>query len=452
MAEILIIDDDSVICDILIKMMEAIGHEAQSALTGKEGMELAENGEFDIVFLDINLPDCNGFAMIDKIKSVTSNPEIIIITGESDPNGAEMAIKSGAWNYLEKPFLRQELNLQVSRALLFRKEKGWLHSKGTLKRNSIIGKSDKIKKCIDLAAVAAHSDQGVLISGEPGCGKELFAKTIHLNGSNSNHNFVVADCTAIAKNQFQQVLFGNQKLTTPGLTQLAHSGTLFLNEVSLMPIEAQKKLLKMIFREGDGTGSHSSSADFRMIGATSVPLAPLVKKGAFLEELEKQLTVNEIVLPPLRERGADVVEIALFFIEHACKRMDVTTKGVSPEFIDIISTYNWPGNMDEMAGAIDKAVASAKNEPTLYSIHLPSYVKRDVISSIMSRNSQENNSDETIHSSTDFPPLKLFIETSEKQYLSTLLAYTDGSVKKVCKISGLSRSSIYERLRKYGLT
>ena len=186
MADVLIIDDDKVICDILAKMMEIIGHESRYALTGKDGLELAKNGMFDIVFLDINLPDANGLDLIKTIKTAPSSPEIIIITGDSDPDGAEMAINSGAWNYLEKPFLRQELNLQVSRALQFRKEKGNVSCPGVLKRNGIIGESEEIKSCLDQVSIAAHSDINVLISGEQGTGKELFAKAIHLNSDRSH--------------------------------------------------------------------------------------------------------------------------------------------------------------------------------------------------------------------------------------------------------------------------
>ncbi len=197
MADILIIDDDKVICDILAQMMEKLSHESRSALTGKAGLELAKNGRFDIVFLDVNLPDANGLALIKTLKTAPSSPEIIIITGDSDPDAAEMAINSGAWNYLCKPFLRQEINLQVSRALQFRKEKGNVSSPGILKRNGIIGESEEIRVCLEQTSVAAYSDISVLISGEKGTGKELWAKTIHLNSSRSEKNFIIVDCSAI---------------------------------------------------------------------------------------------------------------------------------------------------------------------------------------------------------------------------------------------------------------
>nr|NJM02550.1 sigma-54-dependent Fis family transcriptional regulator [Desulfobacula sp.] len=176
MADILIVDDDKLICDILVKMMDFFGHESRFALTGKEGLALAKNGWFDLVFLDVNLPDANGLDLIKTIKENPSSPEVIIITGDSSPDGAEMAISSGAWNYLGKPFLRQELNLQVSRALQFRREKGNVSSPGILKRNGLIGESKEIRSCLEQASAAAYSDTPVLISGEEGTGKELLQK------------------------------------------------------------------------------------------------------------------------------------------------------------------------------------------------------------------------------------------------------------------------------------
>lgn len=449
MADVLIIDDDKVICDILAKMMSLIGHESRYAVTGREGLELAQDNMFDIVFLDVNLPDANGLDLIKIIKSAPSSPQVIIITGDSDPDGAEMAISSGAWNYLVKPFLRQELTLQVSRALQFRKEKGKVSAPGVLKRHGIIGESDVIKSCLDQVSIAAYSDINVLISGEQGTGKELFAKTIHLNSDRSDNKFAVVDCSAINDTIAEGVLFGYEKGAfpgawndKPGLIKLADGGTLFLDEVSKLPFQVQKSFLRVLeSSEFIPLGQTDPKiSNFRVIAATNKDLDDLCLEGKFRKDLLFKLKGINIHLPCLKEMKEDVIKIAISYIDHYCRKYKIDTKGVSPEFLDIIGDYEWPGNVRELINAMEKAVASAKNEPNLYSIHLPSYVKARVIKrKLISKGIVQK----------EFPLLNAFMEDAEKKYLTALFSYTNGNVKKGCDISGVSKSCMYARLKKY---
>ncbi len=467
MAEVLIIDDDKVICEILIKMMEKIGHQSRYALTGNDGVELANTGMFDIVFLDVNLPDANGLDLIRKIKRTASSPEIIIITGDSDPDGAELAINSGAWNYLEKPFLRQELNLQVSRALQFRKERGKLSAQGVLKRNGIVGESEEIKSCLDQVSIAAYSDANVLISGEQGTGKELFAKTIHLNSDRCDNNFVFADCAAMSENVVESMLFGYKKGALPGggmnaktgLIKQANNGTLFLDEISELPLPNQKMILRVMenLTYIPIGGKKEKVSNIRVIATTNKDLDELSEKGQFRKDLLFKLKGTRINLPQLIEMKGDIVKLALFYIDTFCKKYKIETKGVSPEFLDIIGEYNWPGNIRELINSLEKAVASAMNEPTIYSIHLPSYVKAKVIKNALTKNKGRRASDpvkkDPVLNKVErkFPELKTLMENTEIQYLSSLLSVTEGNVKKVCEISGLSKSQIQYRIKKYKL-
>jgi two-component system NtrC family response regulator len=460
MADVLIIDDDRVICDILVKMMEKIGHESCWALTGADGLEKVRQGMFDIVFLDVNLPDANGLDLIKTIKTVSSSPEVIIITGDSDPDGAEMAINSGAWNYLEKPFLRQELNLQVSRALEFRKEKGQVSTPGILKRNGIIGESEAIESSLDQVSIAAYSDTNVLISGEQGIGKELFAKTIHLNSDRSENAFVIVDCSTLNENNVERVLFGHEKgafagavSSKAGLLERADNGTLFLDEVSQLPMTIQKSFLRMVENltfTRLGTKDEKIS-NFRVIATTSQDLEALCDQGEFRKDLYFKLKGISLPLPPLRRIKEDIVKMALHYINRFCSKYKIETKGVSPEFIDIITAYNWPGNVRELINAIDKAIASAKNEPTLYSIHLPSYIKAKVIKGLVRQNARLEKPSDDMYPDGKFPALAQVVERTEKMYLKQLLMHTNGDVKEACKISGISRSGMYSRLKKYQL-
>ncbi len=460
MADVLIIDDDEVICEVLIAMMKKIGHQGRFALTGQEGLELAEKGMFDIAFLDVNLPDANGLELIKIIKTVSSCPEIIIITGDSNPDGAEMAISSGAWNYIEKPFLRQEINLQVSRALQFRKEKGHVSILGGLKANGIIGESEEIKFCVDQVSTAAYSDANVIISGEQGTGKELFAKTIHLNSDRCDSNFVIVDCSALNKNSAESMLFGHKQgkisgalNNKTGLIKHAHNGTLFLDEISELPIQIQKSFLyvmeNLMFTPKGG--GQEKSSNFRVIATTTQDLDKLVEQGRFRKDLLFKLKGTAIHLPSLRDIREDIVKVALFYIDQYCKKYNVETKGVSPEFLEIISSYEWPGNVRELINAINKAIASSKNEPTLYSIHLPVDVKAKVIKKALGGTAKNKEIVENDYSIGQFPSLKPLMENTEKKYLDALFGHTNGDVKKACDISGISKSRMYTKVKKYGI-
>ncbi len=461
MADILIIDDDKVICDILAKMMENLGHESRSALTGKAGLELAKNGRFDIVFLDVNLPDANGLDLIKIIKTAPSSPEIIIITGYSDPDGAEMAINNGAWNYLCKPFLRQELNLQVSRALQFRKEKGKVSSPGILKRNRIIGESEEIRSCLEQMSVAAYSDTAVLISGEEGTGKELWAKTIHLNSNRSEKNFIIVDCSAVNEAIADSMLYGHKKgaflgavENRTGLIKLADNGTLFLDEICELPMQVQRTLLRVMESRSftPAGGKTEETSNFRVIASTSKDLNQLSEQGKFRKDLLFRLKGICMDLPPLRRMQEDTIKIALYYLDQYCKKYMIDPKGISPEFLDILAAYEWPGNIRELSSAMDKAVASVKNEPTLYSIHLPSYIRAKVIKKSFMPNLKNKKNVSDDYDQGNFPLLDELLESTEQEYLAALLSYTGHNVKEACDMAGISKSRMYAKLKKYNIS
>ncbi len=463
MASVLIIDDDQMICDVMARMMEKLGHESRVAFTGSAGADLAQSESFDVVFLDINLPDVNGLTLISDIRKAASSPEVIIITGHSESNGAEMAFNSGAWNYIEKPFRQQEISLQLSRVLQYRKEKGRVSTPGLLKRKGIIGKNYQVKTCLEKVSIAACSDVNVVITGEIGTGKKLFARTIHLNSARSDHPFVIVNCSSMTE-ATAGIMFRGYKTKSDskdpssraGLIQKAHKGTLFLEEIGDLSLKIQRSLLQFLenYRFVPKGKNKTAECNFRLIASSCHDLEQLAEKGIFDSGLLAEIRLNHIHLPPLRSRDRDIISIALYYIQKFCHTHTLDNKGVTPEFLEMINLYSWPENIKELSNAMEKAVATSKNEPTLYSIHLPSYIKATVLTEAIQlcSGSPSGLSDPgSGRSEEPFLPLSVVLENTQINYLTRLMGFTRGNVQKASHISGVSRSRMYEKLKKYNL-
>lgn len=212
MARILVIDDDRVLADMLVEQLTASDHDAASAYTLANGLDLLKQSSFDIVLLDVQLPDGNGLEYIPIITAFASKPEVIIITGQGEADGAEKAVVSGAWSYIEKPYVIRELSLQLTRVLQYRREKQKVTTiPVSLKRDTIIGNSPAIRKCLDQIARSSSSDVSVLVTGATGTGKELFARAIHDNSGRADKSFVVVDCASLRETLIESTLFGHVK-------------------------------------------------------------------------------------------------------------------------------------------------------------------------------------------------------------------------------------------------
>jgi DNA-binding NtrC family response regulator len=270
---------------------------------------------YDVIFLDVRLPDGIGLDAIQKIKANSSAPEVVIITGEGDPNGAELAIQYGAWDYIEKPPSVQSVILPLVRALQYRTEKKDAQKPLMIKRDNIIGNSPQLLRSLKKLARAAQSQASVLIEGETGTGKELFAMAIHQSSSRSGKNFVVVDCAALPETLVESVLFGHAKgaftgadQAKEGLVKQADQGTLFLDEIGELPLSLQKAFLRVLqeqrFRPIGG-GSEVNS-DFRLIAATNRDLDRMVQEKQFRQDLLFRIRSLVITLPPLRERPEDI--------------------------------------------------------------------------------------------------------------------------------------------------
>ena len=454
MALILIIDDDNNFCDTMESLIQRMGHDCLKAHTLEQGIKVLEAREIDILLLDVRLPDGNGLLLLPEIKEKSiSNPEIFIVTGLGDPDGAETAIRAGVWDYIVKPTSIKQTKLSLTRALKYREEKKSKKQTVTMNLDRIVGSSPVIKQCFEKLARSAMSNAPVLITGETGTGKELFAQTIHENSTRSSRGFVVVDCAAQTESLLESTLFGHKKGAftgaankSTGLVKLADRGTLFLDEVGEMPLSSQKAFLRVLqekrFRPVGDTQEISS--DFRLIAATNRDLDVMVKKGEFRQDLLYRLCATQLKIPPLRERGTDIKALAIFHIDRLCNDYQVPTKGIEQVFFDTLNAYNWPGNVRELFNILETAFVASGYEKKLYAMHLPRELRIQVAKASLQK---ETSPPDEIDSS--MPLFKEFKQFMEIKYLKKIIADTGGDVQKILTRSGLSKSHFYSLLKKY---
>jgi two-component system, NtrC family, response regulator len=475
MAKILIVDDDASIREVLAENARMLGHDAASVETLSEAFIFSERDSYDLMFLDVRLPDGNGLHALPKIKEMAHDPEVIIITGMGDSQGAELAIKYGAWDYMEKPFNRQEIALQIKQAVAFRNSKTKTGNI-SLKREAVIGNSKALTRCLDQIAQCAGTDTNVLLSGETGTGKELLARTIHENSKRSTGPFVVLDCTVLPENLIESILFGHVKgaftgaeKEQDGLIMQADGGTLFLDEVGELHPSAQMRFLRFLqerrFRPVGGI--REIECDFRLISATHKSLDDMVREHRFRNDLLFRLRTFSIHVPPLRNRTGDIQPLIQHYLFQLCQTHGKIIKGFVPEFLEILMAYNWPGNVREMINILEQAIVSDPENPTLYPMHLPKELRIRHAQSGLSGNDRRTNLEERkaankskrldlSHLLIDPPPsMKSFRDkiTSECeiQYLEHLMALTHNKIKNASEIAGVSVSRLYALLRKYGI-
>jgi two-component system NtrC family response regulator len=478
MGNVLIIDDDEKMCKAISTLIKRMGHDATCAFTLSDGLEKSQSENFDVVFLNALLPDGNGLDLLPNIKKTNSTPEVIIIAASGDPDNAEVAIRSGAWAYIEKTSSIKEMLLPLARAFQYRQEKQSKTLPVDLKRERIIGSSPTMKICFDLLAQASASNANVLLTGETGTGKELFAQAIHFNRPRTNENiiahaildkvskidrnFVVVDCTALPETLVESVLFGHEKgaftgadRTKEGLVKQADGGTLFLDEVGELPLTIQKAFLRVLHerRFRPVGGKEEKESNFRLISATNRNLDQMVEEGEFRKDLLFRLRSLTIELPPLRERREDIQDLTRFHMARLCNRYGIETKGISPDFFETVISHNWPGNVRELVNILDGSLAAAGSDPTLFSQHLPIHLRvRMARDSVSQENIAQISAKEGAKSAEALPNLRDLRQSIEIKYFHDLIFNTGGDVKKSCQLSGLSRSRLYELLAKYNIS
>ncbi len=465
MARILVVDDNREFCKFLMELLGLSGHEAHAVHTLRAGLACCATDAFDIVLLDLGLPDGSGLTGLPQLLTSPSAPEVIIITGSGDLEEAEQAFKSGAWDFIAKPLHTDEVRLTIARALQYRAEKKTARHPRFLAREEIVGESPALKACLELVAQAAVTDAAVLIAGETGVGKELIARAIHQNSDRAANRFVVVDCASLPESLIESALFGHEKgaftgadCTRPGLIKQAEGGTLFLDEVGELPAAMQKTFLRVLqerrFRPIGGAGEVTS--DFRLVSATNRDLDRMVTVGQFRKDLFYRLRGVDIHVPPLRERIPDIRSLVINYLERRSDRDESTLKGCAAEVIEMLKSHDWPGNVRELLNVLDHALAMAGDAPTLYPIHLPARLRLPQLRDQLPDGADR--SEIPLHAmlqGKDLPPIRCLretlIETVEKEYLAELMRRTRGQIKNACRLSELSESRLHALLKKYDI-
>ena len=465
MANILIFDDDNSLCQMLMELVQSIGHQAQYVLTLLEGKQIAFSGNFDVVFLDVKMPDGNGLELLEKIKEIPSQPEVIIITGMGDPDGAELAIKNGAWDYMQKPFSQKRIILTLKRVLQYRDQlKTNKEPTLALKRKGIIGESLKLTQCLESMNRAANSDANILITGETGTGKELFSRAIHDNSAQAGKSFIIVDCAALTETLAGSSLFGHEKgaftgadQAAEGLVKQADGGTLFLDEVGELSQSNQKVFLRVLqehcFRP---VGSKRVlKSDFRLICATNRILDHMVHEGLFRQDLLYRIRTISLEIPPLRERPEDIRQLASHYLSVFLKKYELSSKEPNDDFFNILYAYSRPGNVRELVSAMEETVNNAGNDAMFFPQHLPQQIRiqaarfsvKQPTSTLGSPPTQNQVALPTLRECRDEA-----IATVENAYLKELISVTKGNIKQACEISGLQRTRLYILLKKYNIS
>ncbi len=382
-ARILVIDDEPLICEGASLVLADKEHTVDTCMSGRQGMAALHDGRYDVVLLDMKLPDMDGMDILKELHP--SNPDIyfIVMTGYSTVQNAIEAIKSGAFDYLTKPFTDDELLFTVNKAIDKKRlaEENLTLRKERLDRFSfgnIVGDDPRIERIFSQVEKVAPTDSTVLLTGESGTGKELFAGAIHAHSRRASKRFVAVDCSTLSPSLLESELFGHVKgaftgafQDKEGIFEVASGGTLFMDDVTNLDLEIQGKILRVLETgEYKPVGSsHFKIADNRIIAATNRDLKKMVEEGTFRADLFYRLSVFPIYIPPLRERKADIPKLAYHFLRRFCHKTGKRIEGFSDDALETLVRYEWPGNVRQLKNVIERLVIMA-DDSTLDSLYL----------------------------------------------------------------------------------
>ncbi len=451
---VLVVEDNPVEAEVLQEILQEAGYHTEVAFDGEEGIKKLEDNFYDIVITDLSMPRLTGMEVLDYVVNYAQETVCIILTGHGSIKSAVEAIKKGAYDYLTKPLRRDEILLVLEKALdtrRLRRENEYLRKQLWKEQGygEIIGKSAPMKRVFSLIERVADTDSTVLILGESGTGKELVARAIHQASSRRKGPFVPVNCGAIPEELLESELFGHEKgaftgaiKTRLGRFELAHGGTIFLDEIAEMSSKLQVKLLrvlqeKTIERVG---GTHTISIDIRIIAATNKNLEEEVQKKNFREDLYYRLNVIPIYLPPLRERKDDIPLLVNHFIQkfNQQKRRDI--QGIEPEALDLLLRHDWPGNVRELENVIERMIILAEEE-TITKADIPEYIR----GSIEERAFVPLEDVEIPEEGINLPKL---VSEFEKRLILKALDKTGWVKNRAAKLLHINRTTLIEKMKK----
>ena len=457
-AHILIVDDESVICKSCEKVFRRSGHTVGSATSGREALAILEAKTFDVVFTDLKMMDMGGLEVLQNIKEHYPTTVVVIITGYATVASAVETMRSGAFDYLPKPFTAGELLAVLDRALERRKlllmaepEFEYTDSAGF---EGMIGTSPPMREMYSLIQKVGPTNSTVLIIGESGTGKDLTAKAIHQRSKRKDSKFFAVDISTLSSTILESELFGHVKGSftgatsdRPGVFEVADQGTIFLDEIGNLPIETQARLLRVLQeKEFIPVGSTAiKKVDLRLIFATNQNLKQLVSQGKFREDLYYRLHVFPLRLPTLRERTGDIPELVHHFLWKYCDAVQRTLPRVRAEAMELLMEYHWPGNVRELEHVVERLTILVEGDE-IEPIHISAALYRtdSAIRSMIPKTSEElKNLKRKIRESSVQEVEKLFIEES--------LIRNNWNVSKAARDVSMQRSNFQALMRKYGI-
>jgi DNA-binding NtrC family response regulator len=444
-AHVLVVDDEKHILTVLREALTHFGYRATCVASGTEALAAVRAELFDVAIIDIRMPDMSGLDLLREIKRQDESIEVVVITGYPSITSAVEALKEGAYDYLSKPLILDELQHLMQRVMERRFLRGEVHSLRTrlgeeLTLNELVGASPAMERMKDVIGKVAVADSPVLIEGESGTGKELVAAAIHRLSGRAKGPFIPVNCSAIPADLLESEFFGHVRgafsgavVDALGLFRGAHEGTLFLDEIVELPPALQVKLLRVLqemqVRPVGSTKAYS--VDVRVIAASNRNLERAMTDGSFRQDLFYRLNVIRITLPPLRERREDVPALVHHFLRRFNRRFRRDVRGITPDALAALTAYDFPGNVRELENLIERAFAmGAREQITL--ADLPSLTTRSPGAPSLSART-----------------LPTLAEV-EQELILRALAMLNNDKEESARALGISRRTIYRRLKEYG--
>jgi two-component system NtrC family response regulator len=442
---ILIIDDEEKLRHLLARIIKSEGFEVFEAPDLKSGFKKLETNDIDVVLCDVKLPDGNGVDFLQKIKPAFPLTEVILLTAFGKISDGVQAMKNGAFDYIVKGDDNDKIIPLLYKAL----EKVQLQKKvkqlekrisDKYSFDNIIGKSKGLDQVIDLAKKVAKTDSTVLLTGETGTGKEVFAQAIHENSNRAGKSFVALNCSTFSKEILESELFGHKQgaftgaiKDKKGFIEEANGGTLFLDEIGEMPLELQAKLLRVLetneyIQIGDTTPRKSN---FRLIAATNRDLKTESDEHRFRSDLYFRLNIFEIKIPPLRERVKDIAPLTNYFVEQFSSRGNKKTLTIDPDFLHKLETYHWPGNVRELKNVIERSVILVNDDVLTLDV-LPYEIQHQV-----------DNTNKTLSAFS--------MQSVEKLHIQKVLNYTKGNKAEAARLLEIGVATLYRKLDEYNI-